>query len=103
MALGSTLAVMRTRPFGNTSMSPFQYYRAPKKYFSGGAGLVSTASDYARFAQMLLNGGEIDGVRLLSPKTIARIERSEVGKPHGKTLRVIARRLGVDPDEIESF
>src|SRR4051812_29447692 len=56
--------------FGNTRMSPLTYYRAPKKYFSGGAGLVSTAHDYARFAQMLLNGGELDGARLLSPKTI---------------------------------
>jgi CubicO group peptidase (beta-lactamase class C family) len=56
--------------FTTTVMSPFQGYRAPKQYFSGGAGLVSTAGDYARFAQMLLNGGELDGVRLLSPKTI---------------------------------
>jgi CubicO group peptidase (beta-lactamase class C family) len=56
--------------FGNTYMSPFSYYKAGKKYFSGGAGLVSTAHDYARFAQMLLNKGELDGVRILSPKTI---------------------------------
>jgi CubicO group peptidase (beta-lactamase class C family) len=41
------------------------------KWFSGGGGLLSTASDYARFCQMLLNGGELDGVRLLSPKTLA--------------------------------
>jgi CubicO group peptidase (beta-lactamase class C family) len=41
------------------------------KWFSGGGGLFSTAWDYARFCQMLLNGGELDGVRLLSPKTIA--------------------------------
>jgi CubicO group peptidase (beta-lactamase class C family) len=39
------------------------------KWFSGGGGLLSTAPDYARFCQMLLNGGELDGVRLLSPKT----------------------------------
>jgi CubicO group peptidase (beta-lactamase class C family) len=38
--------------------------------FSGGGGLVSTAHDYMRFCQMMLNGGELDGVRLLSPKTI---------------------------------
>jgi CubicO group peptidase (beta-lactamase class C family) len=56
--------------FGNTYMSPLAYYRAGKKYFSGGAGLVSTAQDYARFAQMLLNKGELDGVRILSPKTV---------------------------------
>jgi CubicO group peptidase (beta-lactamase class C family) len=56
--------------FGNTVMSPIAYYKAPKTYYSGGAGLASTASDYARFAQMLLNGGVLDGARLLSPKTI---------------------------------
>ncbi len=55
--------------FGNTYMAPANY-RAGKKYFSGGAGLVSTAQDYSRFAQMLANGGALDGVRLLSPKTI---------------------------------
>ncbi|MDE0470160.1 MAG: serine hydrolase [Candidatus Poribacteria bacterium] len=45
-------------------------YNGPKTYFSGGAGLVSTASDYARFAQMMLNDGKFDGVRLLSRKTV---------------------------------
>jgi CubicO group peptidase (beta-lactamase class C family) len=39
-------------------------------FFSGGGGLVSTASDYARFSEMLLNGGALDGVRILSPKTV---------------------------------
>jgi CubicO group peptidase (beta-lactamase class C family) len=38
---------------------------------SGGGGMVSTAADYARFSQMLLNGGEIDGVRVLSPRIVA--------------------------------
>jgi CubicO group peptidase (beta-lactamase class C family) len=42
-----------------------------QKWFSGGGGLLSTAPDYAKFCQMLLNGGELNGVRLLSPKTIA--------------------------------
>jgi CubicO group peptidase (beta-lactamase class C family) len=46
------------------------YVEGPRKAFSGGAGLLSTASDYARFLQMLLNGGELDGVRVLSPKTV---------------------------------
>ena len=56
--------------FGNTHMSPWAYYKDGKTYFSGGAGLASTASDYARFGNMLLNGGVLDGARLLSPKTI---------------------------------
>ncbi|NJN52292.1 MAG: serine hydrolase [Gammaproteobacteria bacterium] len=38
--------------------------------FSGGGGLVSTAMDYMRFAEMLRNGGSLDGVRILSPKTV---------------------------------
>ena len=45
-------------------------FSANPKFFSGGGGLVSTATDYMRFCQMLLNGGELDGVRLLAPKTV---------------------------------
>ena len=57
--------------FGNTVFSPMTAFRTDKKkYFSGGAGLTSTAQDYARFAQMLLNGGTLDGARVLSPKTV---------------------------------
>jgi CubicO group peptidase (beta-lactamase class C family) len=40
-------------------------------FFSGGGGLFSTAGDYARFCQMMLNGGELEGQRLLAPKTVA--------------------------------
>jgi CubicO group peptidase (beta-lactamase class C family) len=46
-------------------------YAAPPALESGGGGLVSTAGDYLRFCRMLLNRGELDGVRLLSPKTVA--------------------------------
>lgn len=46
------------------------YLNGPRKLFSGGAGLCSTASDYGRFLQMLLNGGELDGVRLLNRRTV---------------------------------
>ena len=45
-------------------------------YFSGGAGLVSTGRDYLRFAQMLLNGGELEGVRLLSRKSVELMSTS---------------------------
>jgi CubicO group peptidase (beta-lactamase class C family) len=53
--------------------------RGSNRYFSGGAGLISTAPDYARFLQMLLNGGEFDGVRLLGPKTIELMTVSHTG------------------------
>ena len=45
-------------------------YLEEQTFFSGGGGLVSTAQDYQRFCQMLLNGGELDGARILGPKTI---------------------------------
>ncbi len=48
-------------------------------YFSGGAGLCSTASDYIRFAQMLLNKGELDGVRILSRKTVEMMTSNSIG------------------------
>ena len=44
--------------------------RENPKYLSGGGGMVSTAADYVRFAQMLLNGGELGGVRIVSRKTV---------------------------------
>ena len=46
-------------------------YAAPPKLESGGGGLVSTAHDYLRFCRMMLNGGSLDGVQILSPKTVA--------------------------------
>src|SRR6266436_4798900 len=45
----------------------------PGRWASGGGGAVSTAADYVRFCQMLLNGGELDGTRLLAPGTIAHM------------------------------
>lgn len=55
------------------------YVEGPRVAFAGGAGLLSTARDYGRFLQMLLNGGEIDGVRLLSPKTVELMTVNHVG------------------------
>lgn len=67
---GGIRAMKDPESFGNTHMSPFASYKTPKRYFSGGAGLTSTARDYARFALMLLNGGALGSVRILSPKTV---------------------------------
>ncbi|HXH07215.1 MAG TPA: serine hydrolase domain-containing protein [Vicinamibacterales bacterium] len=55
------------------------YVDGPRVCFSGGAGLLSTAADYARFLQMLANGGELDGVRLLAPKTVELMTVNHVG------------------------
>jgi CubicO group peptidase (beta-lactamase class C family) len=56
------------------------YLEGPRRSFSGGAGLVSTAADYARFLQMLLNGGELDGVRILAPSTVALMTADHIGE-----------------------
>lgn len=49
------------------------------RYHSGGAGLVSTIGDYARFLQMLLNRGQLDGRRLLKPETVAQMTTNQIG------------------------
>jgi CubicO group peptidase (beta-lactamase class C family) len=60
------------------------HYGSPQTFFSGGGGLVSTAHDYHRFCQMLLNGGELDGTRLLGPKTIELMTMNHL--PDGQDL-----------------
>jgi CubicO group peptidase (beta-lactamase class C family) len=59
-------------PFG-ARIRPDRDVAKPTTLFSGGGGLVSTAADYLRFCQMLLNGGELDGARILSPTTVRRM------------------------------
>lgn len=70
-------------------------FSKPTNFFSGGGGLVSTASDYMRFAQMMLNGGELDGVRLLSPKTLELMTKNHIPE---KSLPL---RLG--PEEFKGY
>lgn len=56
-------------PFKGSFLGLYNYDERPA-FISGGAGVVTTAEDYARFAAMLANGGELDGVRILSKKTV---------------------------------
>jgi CubicO group peptidase (beta-lactamase class C family) len=67
-------------------------------YFSGGGGLFSTAPDYARFALLLVNGGELDGVRILSPRAVElmgsvfipdTLPGRSAGEAYGLSVRVI--------------
>jgi CubicO group peptidase (beta-lactamase class C family) len=55
---------------GGPAASNVQDFTKPPAMESGGGGLVSTTTDYARFAQMVANGGDLDGVRIVSPATI---------------------------------
>jgi CubicO group peptidase (beta-lactamase class C family) len=56
------------------------YVQGPRKSYSGGAGLLSTAIDYARFLQMLLNGGELGGARILSRKSVELMTVDHLGE-----------------------
>jgi CubicO group peptidase (beta-lactamase class C family) len=61
-------------------------YNGPGTYFSGGAGLESTTEDYYRFCQMLLNGGELNGTRILSRKSVELMSQNHIqGKPDGSS------------------
>jgi CubicO group peptidase (beta-lactamase class C family) len=55
------------------------YVDGPRRSFSGGAGLLSTAEDYARFLQALLDGGVLDGRRVLAPSTVRLMTTNHVG------------------------
>ncbi|MFO7922748.1 MAG: serine hydrolase domain-containing protein, partial [Bacteroidales bacterium] len=61
--------------------------KGAERFFSGGAGLSSTAKDYANFLQMYLNGGELNGIRILSRTTVKSIMANQIGD-----------LWGVDPD-----
>jgi CubicO group peptidase (beta-lactamase class C family) len=61
------------------------YVEGPRKSFSGGAGLLSTARDYARFLEMTRNGGTLDGARVLSPRSIGLMTTNQSGTLHSST------------------
>ncbi|HKT96649.1 MAG TPA: serine hydrolase domain-containing protein [Paraburkholderia sp.] len=66
-------------------------YLKPPTFISGGGGLVSTAADYMRFARMLLQGGELDGARLLGPKTLALMTANHL--PGGLDIPRLSRSM----------
>jgi CubicO group peptidase (beta-lactamase class C family) len=59
------------------------YVVGPRRSFAGGAGIVSTARDYARFLSMILNRGEIDGVRILSPRSVDLMTTNQIPSIYG--------------------
>ena len=63
---------------GKPKAQPFGEYLEKPGLFSGGGGGVSTAMDYMRFAQMMLNGGELDGVRILEPETVKLMHTNQL-------------------------
>jgi CubicO group peptidase (beta-lactamase class C family) len=61
------------------------YIDGPRKSFAGGAGLTSTARDYARFLEMIRNGGALGGVRILAPRTVELMTTNQSGTLHSTT------------------
>jgi len=91
----------RSRMVTLYNKSPIGLVRAPnqegfslKSYFSGGGGLMSTAEDYLQFAQMLLNGGELNGRRYLSPRTVELMASNHVGDMFNGKLGRPAHGMG---------
>jgi CubicO group peptidase (beta-lactamase class C family) len=76
--------LVRNATLGDAALSP-------PALLAGGAGLVSTAGDYHRFTQMLLRGGELDGARLLGPRTVAYMARNHL--PGGADLETFGRPI----------
>ncbi len=61
------------------------YIDGPRRSFAGGAGLLSTAHDYARFLEMIRNGGSLGRVRILAPRTVALMTTNQVGSLYSDT------------------
>ncbi len=70
-------------------------YEPGARLISGGGGLVSTTGDYLRFCQMMLNGGVLDGARILSPKTMQLMSQGQVDPAHRGTMNERAPGYGM--------
>ncbi len=102
---GSRLVAIQEKTNGSWTNFPASFYEpdnpliGAQTFFSGGAGLTSTARDYAVFLQMYLNGGEYNGIRILSRTTINMMMKNQIGdkwggdkKYHGLAFGVISEK-----------
>jgi len=102
---GRLVAVQQKNSGGHWERMPSDFFdpdypiKGAKTFFSGGGGLSSTAKDYATFLQMYLNGGEYNGIRLLSRTTVESIMGNQIGniwgekpdKVHGLAFSVVTQ------------
>src|SRR5690606_27182426 len=87
------------------------YVDGPRKSFSGGAGLLSTARDYARFLEMIRNHGTLDGRRILGPRAVALMRTNQIGTLHaadgglgfGYGFQTVERYGANGMDEVGAF
>ncbi len=83
----------------NDSKGQGHYVDGPRKNFAGGAGLLSTANDYARFLEMIRNGGALDGARILSPRSVALMTTNQIGDLHARD----GMGFGLGFETVESY
>jgi methyl acetate hydrolase len=93
---------------GQAELTPIPYTRPNGDFFSGGGGLRSTAGDYVRFLRAILNGGELDGVRLLSSASVDLMAQNHIGDLEAANSVVSsAPELSNDfdfmPDSVDKF
>ncbi len=98
------LVAVQQKMDGKWQKYPVTFYdtdypvKGAKSFFSGGAGLSSTVKDYAIFLQMYLNGGEYNGVRILSRKTVESIMGNQTGELYGWPDKYYGLAFGVLTD-----
>jgi CubicO group peptidase (beta-lactamase class C family) len=97
---GAALVHART-PDGGLQVIPV--FLGGGEFDMGGGGLTSTAPDYARFLQMMLRGGELDGARVLQPETVAEMGRNQIGDLRagymGTAMPELAQPYDTFPDQ----
>ena len=100
---GRLVTLYRRTPEGKLERVPDQSGLSSTSYFAGSGGMVSTVEDYARFAQMMLNGGELNGRRYLGPRTVQMMITNHTGDmvngQFGRPARGMGFGLGVQVNE----
>jgi methyl acetate hydrolase len=89
-----TAAIHRRGADDTLTATPTRFQRVTT--FSGGGGLYSTAGDYARFIQMMLNGGSLDGVRILRRETVASMTTNQIGELGVRALETALPAMSSD-------
>lgn len=95
------LVAVQQKVNGNWEKYPVTFYdtdypvKGAKSFFSGGAGLSSTIKDYATFLQMYLNGGELNGVRILSRTTVQSMMGNQTGELYGRPDKFYGLSFGI--------
>src|SRR5205807_2843035 len=88
-------ALYQRQSDGNLQQAPSQPL-TPVRFFSGGGGLYSTASDYVKFMRMVLNGGNLGSAHILKSKTVALMGRNQIGDLNVVALKSMAPQLAKD-------